>query len=110
VPGPVPIVSPVVPLFSAPLFTPDPTLGRLVPFAAPLLGLGLAGETAESPAVVVEPVLEFCAKAKELEKLNAIAAKTEHFICFLQFRGNGSGWARECTAPVGHNQQRGKLR
>ena len=59
-PGPVPIVSPVVPLFVAPLLILVPwLLGRLAPVAAPLVWLGLAGEIAESPIVVVEPVLGF---------------------------------------------------
>jgi len=51
VPGPVPIVSPVVPLFIAPLLIPVPGLRRPAPFAELLLWLGVAGEIAESPVV-----------------------------------------------------------
>ena len=82
VPDPVPIVSPVVPLFIAPLLIPVPELGRLAPFAEPLLRPGLAGEMAESPVVVVEPVLAFCARTKELESIRAAAAIIETFIGF----------------------------
>jgi hypothetical protein len=83
VPGPVPIVSPVVPLFIAPLLIPVPgLLGRLAPVAAPLVWLGLAGEIAESPIVVVEPVLALCARTNEFEKISAVAAITVNFICF----------------------------
>lgn len=62
-PEPVPIVSPVVPLFSTPLLTPLPTPGRLGVVAVPPFWPGLAGEAAASPVVVVEPVLAFWAKA-----------------------------------------------
>jgi hypothetical protein len=74
VPGPVPIVSPVVPLFIAPLLTPAPGLGRLAPFELPPAGLTVAGDTAESPDVGVEPVLAFCASANELVKTTAVTA------------------------------------
>jgi hypothetical protein len=73
VPDPVPIVSPVVPLFMAPLLMPAPGLGRLVTFEPSLVGLPAAGETAESPDDVVEPVLTFCASANELVKITADA-------------------------------------
>src|SRR6476660_557472 len=77
VPGPVPIVSPVVPLFIAPLLIPVPgLLGRLAPVAAPLVWLGLAGEIAESPLVVVATVLARCARTNEFEKISAVAAIT----------------------------------
>ena len=82
-PGPVPIVSPVVPLFIAPLLIPVPwLLGRLAPVAALLIWLGLAGEIAESPIVVVEPVPVRCARTNEFEKISAVAAITVNFICF----------------------------
>jgi hypothetical protein len=80
VPDPVPIVSPVVPLFMAPLLMPPPGLGRVVPVEAPLAG-GVAGDTAASPDVVVEPVLAFCASANELVKITTdTAAITASFI------------------------------
>jgi hypothetical protein len=66
----VPIVSPVVPLFIAPLLTPAPGPGRLLPFE-PAAGLTVAGDTAASPEVVVEPVPAFCASASELVKITA---------------------------------------
>ena len=92
-PGPVPIVSPVVPLFIAPLLIPVPgLLGRLAPVAASLVWLGLAGEIAESPIVVVEPVLALCARTNEFEKISAVAAITISFA-FLQLGWNGSTWA-----------------
>jgi hypothetical protein len=74
VPGPAPIVSPVVPLFIAPLLTPAPGLERLVPFDPPPAGLTVAGDTAESPDGVAEPVLAFCASASELVKTTADTA------------------------------------
>jgi hypothetical protein len=75
VPDPVPMVSPVVPLFMAPLLMPAPGLGRSGPFGLALAGLPAAGETAESPDEVVEPVLTFCASANELVKITADAVK-----------------------------------
>jgi hypothetical protein len=87
VPGPVPIVSPVVPLFIAPLLIPVPGLRRLAPFAELLLWLGVAGEIAESPVVVVEPVLAFCARTNEPEKIGVVAAITINFICFSHLDG-----------------------
>jgi hypothetical protein len=57
----------------APLLMPVPRLGRLVPFEPALVGLPAAGETAESPDEVVEPVLMFCASANELIKITADA-------------------------------------
>jgi hypothetical protein len=74
VPDPVPIVSPVVPLFIAPLLTPAPRLGRLLPFEPPPAGLTVAGDTAESPEGVVEPVPAFCASAGELVRTTAATA------------------------------------
>jgi hypothetical protein len=70
----VPIVSPVVPLFIAPLLTPPPGLERLAPFEPLPIGLAVAGDTAESPDGVVEPVLAFCASASELVKITADTA------------------------------------
>jgi hypothetical protein len=94
VPGPVPIVSPVVPLFKAPLLTPAPWLGRLVPFEAASIGLPAAGETAESPDVVVAPVLAFCANAIELASTSTdTAANTVIFI------SNPPSLASPCSAP-----------
>jgi hypothetical protein len=90
VPGPVPIVSPVVPLFIAPLLIPVPGLRRLAPFAELLFWLGVAGEIAESPVVVVEPVLAFCARTKEPEKISVVAAITVNFICFSNLDGMGN--------------------
>ena len=70
----MPIVSPVVPLFSAPLLTPAPGLGRIsLPEGVPT-GLPVAGETAESPDELVPPVLTFCASAIEpLKRSIAVA-------------------------------------
>jgi hypothetical protein len=73
VPGPVPMVSPVVPLFIAPLLTPAPRLERLASFEPPA-GLTVAGDTAESPDLAGEPVPALCASAKELVKITADAA------------------------------------
>ena len=83
VPGPVPIVSPVVPLFIAPLLIPVPGLRRPAPFAELLLWLGVAGEIAESPVVVVEPVLAFCARTNEPKRISVVAAITINFISNL---------------------------
>jgi hypothetical protein len=74
VPGPVPIVSPVVPLFIAPLLTPAPRLERLAPVEPLPAGLTVAGDTAESPDGVVEPVPAFCASASEFVKIIADTA------------------------------------
>jgi hypothetical protein len=80
VPDPVPIVSPVVPLFMAPLLMPPPALGRVVALEAPLAG-GVAGDTAASPEVAVEPVPAFCASASGLMNMTAHAvAITASFI------------------------------
>jgi hypothetical protein len=46
-------------LFKAPLATPAPGLGRLSLLELALTGFDVAGETAASPVVVVEPVLAF---------------------------------------------------
>jgi putative transposase len=48
---------------------PAPGLGRLVPFAELLGRFGRAGETAESPVVAIEPLLPFCARTNEPEKI-----------------------------------------
>ena len=81
VPDPVPIVSPVVPLFIAPLLMPAPGLGRSVRLEPLLAGLPVAGEMAESPDAALEPVLAFCASANELVKTNAdTVAINEFFI------------------------------
>jgi hypothetical protein len=69
----------VVPLFMAPLLTPAPGLGRSVRLD-PLAGFGVAGETAESPGGVFEPVLAFCACANELAKTSADAAAIHAFF------------------------------
>jgi hypothetical protein len=46
---------------------------------------------AESPVVVVEPVLAFCARAKELERIRAVAARIENFIGFpIRMEGPGT--------------------
>jgi hypothetical protein len=79
VPDPVPIVSPVVPLLSAPLLTPAPRLGRLVPVEPPV-GLTVAGDTAESPVDVAEPVPVFCASASELVKIIADTAAIDAIL------------------------------
>jgi len=96
VPGPVPIVSPVVPLFIAPLLIPVPGLRRLAPFAELLFWLGVAGEIAESPVVVVEPVLAFCARTKEPEKISVVAAITLNFIWFSNLDGMGQLTGTRC--------------
>jgi hypothetical protein len=61
-------------LFIAPLLTPAPGLERLAPFEPLPVGLTVAGDTAESPDGVVEPVLAFCASAGELMKITADTA------------------------------------
>jgi hypothetical protein len=66
------MVSPVVPLFMAPLAMPAPALGRLSLREPALTGFAVAGESAASP-VVVEPVPAFCAKAIEFAKSAAVA-------------------------------------
>ena len=68
------MVSPVVPLFMAPLAIPAPGLGRLSLLEPALAGFDVAGETAASPVVVVEPVLAFCASAIEFAKSAAVVA------------------------------------
>jgi hypothetical protein len=77
---PVPIVSPVVPLFMAPLLMPAPGLGRSVRLEPLMVGLPVAGETAESPGGVVEPVLAFCASASELVKTSDDSAAIHAFF------------------------------
>jgi hypothetical protein len=47
----------------------------------------VAGEIAESPVVVVEPVPAFCARTKEPEKISVVAAITINFICFSNLGG-----------------------
>jgi len=73
------MVSPVVPLFMAPLAIPAPGLGRLSLLELALAGFAVVGETAASPVVVVEPVLAFCASAIEFAK-SAAAAMMANFI------------------------------
>jgi hypothetical protein len=81
VPDPVPMVSPVVPLFMAPLAIPAPGPGRLAPVELPLAGFAAAGDTAESPDVVADPVPAFCASAGALVNMSAHAvAITASFI------------------------------
>jgi hypothetical protein len=67
------MVSPVVPLFKAPLLMPAPGLGRSVRLEL-TAGFAVAGETAASPGGVVEPVLAFSASASELVKTSADTA------------------------------------
>lgn len=97
VPDPVPIVSPVVPLFIAPLLIPGLELGPLAPFAELLFRLGLAGETAASPVVVVEPVLAFCARTSDPEKISAVAAINVDFI----FSSTKMDRTEACYGPSG---------
>jgi hypothetical protein len=73
-------------LFIAPLLIPARAPGRLPPFAETWFWLGLAGEIAESPVVVAEPVLVFCAKSNDPEKSRATAAVNVVFTYF-------SNWA-----------------
>jgi hypothetical protein len=82
VPDPVPIVSPVVPLFMAPLLMPAPGLGRSVRLEPLMVGFPVAGETAASPGGVLEPVLAFCASASVLVKTSADAAAIHAFFIF----------------------------
>jgi hypothetical protein len=74
------MVSPVVPLFMAPLAMPAPGPGRLSLLELALAGFEVAGETAASPVVVVEPVLAFCASAIEFAKRAAVAAMIVNFM------------------------------
>jgi hypothetical protein len=88
VPDPVPIVSPVVPLFMAPLLMPVPGLGRSMRIEPPA-GFAVAGETAASPGGVVELVLAFCACANELAKTSADTAAIHAFfiaVILIRFR------------------------
>ena len=78
-PGPGPIVSPVVPLSSTPLLTP--VLVRCLPLslAGPFVELlPVAGETAASPAEPAAPL--FCAIAGEAFKPKAIITTVVSFI------------------------------
>jgi hypothetical protein len=93
VPGPVPIVSPVVPLFIAPLLTPAPGLERLAPFELPPTGLIVAGDTAESPDGVVEPVPAFCASASELVKITTDTAMIDANLISNSLVSAGPGFA-----------------
>jgi hypothetical protein len=70
------MVSPVVPLFSAPLLTPAPGLGRTSLLEVVPTGSPFAGETAESPDEVVAPVLAFCASVIEPLKRRIAVAVT----------------------------------
>jgi hypothetical protein len=70
------MVSPVVPLFIAPLAMPAPALGPLSLRELALAGVDVAGETAASPVVVVEPVLAFCASTIEFAKSAAAVTAT----------------------------------
>jgi hypothetical protein len=93
VPGPVPIVSPVVPLFRAPLLIPDPWLGRLI--GAALIELPV-GETAESPDVVVTPVLAFCASTEFVITSAEIIAISVIFISILAIKVCNRGNSISC--------------
>jgi hypothetical protein len=93
VPCPVPIVSPVVPLFKAPLATPAPGVGRLSLLEFALIELGAAGDTAESPLVVVEPVLAFCADAIDVDNRAAVViAMIENFMAGSSAEATGKQW------------------
>jgi hypothetical protein len=81
VPRPVPIVSPVVPLLLVPLLIPFPGLERPSLRAVPPTGLAVAGETAESPVVMVAPVLAFCAETNVVDKIKPIVAITVDLMC-----------------------------
>src|SRR5258708_1203540 len=86
VPCPVPIVSPGVPVLMAPVAMPGPGLERLSLLELALDGFDVAGETAASPVVVVEPVLAFWASETEVAKVAATAtAMMASFI--LSFSG-----------------------
>jgi hypothetical protein len=80
VPRPVPMVSPVVPVLLVPLLTPLPGLEAPSPRGGTPTGLAVAGETAESPVVTVDPVLAFCANTAVAEKINPTAAITINFM------------------------------
>ena len=98
-PDPVPIVSPVVPLFMAPLLMPAPGLGRSVRLE-PLAGFAAAGETAESPGGVVEVVLALCANAGEPVKTSADAAAIHTFFMasFPFVTPDATGFAGLCVS------------
>jgi hypothetical protein len=81
VPRPVPIVSPVVPLPLVPLLIPLPRLEEPSLCVVFLTGLAVAGETAESPVVTVDPVLAFCANTTVVDKIKPIAAITVDLMC-----------------------------
>jgi hypothetical protein len=57
-----------------------PGVARLFPFSELFGGFGVAGEIAESPVVVVEPVLAFCADTAELVSRIAVTAILASFI------------------------------
>ncbi len=80
VPDPVPIVSPVVPLFMGPLLIPEPGLGRSLWVDPMMVGFAVAGETAASPGAVVAPVLVFCADASEVVSASADTAAINRFF------------------------------
>jgi hypothetical protein len=75
-------VSPVVPLFMAPLAMPAPAFGRLSLRELALAGFDVAGEIAASPVVVVEPVPAFCASAIEFAKSAAAVTATMANLMF----------------------------
>ena len=95
----MPIVSPVVPLFIAPLLTPAPRLERLVPFEPPPAGLTVAGDTAESPDEVVEPVPAFCASASELVKITADTAMIDANLMSNSLVGVGPDFCLSAPRP-----------
>jgi hypothetical protein len=80
VPRPVPMVSPVVPVLLVPLLTPLPGFEAPSPRIGAPTGLVVAGETAESPVVTVDPVLAFCANTIVAEKINPTAAIAINFM------------------------------
>jgi hypothetical protein len=95
-------VSPVVPLFMAPLAMPAPALGRLSLRELALAGLfDVAGETAASPVVVVEPVPAFCASAIEFAKIAAaVSAMMANFMLGSSKETEMKTTARELSSPI----------
>ena len=79
----MPIVSPVVPLLLVPLLIPFPGLAEPSRCAVSPTGLAVAGETAESPVVTVDPVLAFCANTNVVDKIKPIAAATVDLMCLF---------------------------
>jgi hypothetical protein len=77
------MVSPVVPVLLVPLLIPLPGLEEPSPLAGAPTGLAVAGETAASPVVTVDPVLALCANTAVAEKINPAAAITANFMCSL---------------------------